>query len=161
MPPETVSDRPVPLRERTCRFGGCQKSFYVCQRCDRGQRYCSPECRDAARKLQHRSAVARYQRTPNGRRRHADHQRALRERRRARAENKVTDPSSPAPDTASSCGCDDHRSAPQTLLHPLAPTVLTSPQPIPPNGLRCQFCGCRGYLQKRDADEPDYPARCP
>jgi hypothetical protein len=161
MPPETVSDRPVPLRERTCRFDSCQKIFCVCRRCDRGQRYCSLACRDTARKLRHRSAVAHYQRTPNGRRRHADHQRALRERRRARAENKVTDPSSPAADTASSCGCDDARSAPQTRLQPLAPRLPTSPRPIPPNGLCCHFCGCRGYVQKRDADEPDYPARYP
>lgn len=161
MPPETVSDQPVLLRERPCRFDGCRRIFYVCRRCDRGQCYCSPECRNEARKLRHRCAVAQYQSTPHGRRRHADHQRAFRERQRARAENKVTDPPFPAPDAASSCGCDDARSVPQTRLPLPPPTVPTVPPPMPPNGLRCHFCGCRGYLRKRDVDEPDCPARYP
>jgi len=161
MPPETVFVDLVPLRERTCRFADCQKIFYFCERCDRGQRYCSPGCRDAARKPRHRAAVAKYQRTPHGRRRHAGHQRAFRERQRATAQNKVTDPSFPAADTASSCGCDDARSVPQTRLQPPPPSVPASPRPIPQSGLRCHFCGCRGYLRKRDTDEPDDRARYP
>jgi hypothetical protein len=160
MPPETVSIETVPLRERICKLLTCQKIFYICRRCDRGQVYCSPQCRGAARKEQHRKAAAKYQATRKGRRRHADRERARRERRRARAENKVTDPPFPAADTASSFLCDDARPVPQTRLQPLS-SVPPSPQPIPPPGLRCQFCGCPGYLPKRDADEPHHPARNP
>ena len=164
MPPDTVSVESVPLYEYVCQFDVCQKVFYVCQRCDRGPHYCSPECRAAARRLQHRAAAAKYQNTDRGRLRHAERQHRYRQRQRARSENKVTDPSFPAVDSPSSCGCDDSRPVPQssqTNLQPPPPIVSTAPQPIPPHDLHCHFCGCRGYLQKRDADEPDCPARHP
>jgi hypothetical protein len=32
----------APLRQRFCRGPGCDALFFVCSRCDRGQRYCSP-----------------------------------------------------------------------------------------------------------------------
>jgi len=161
MPPgtRTISVGPVPLCERACRFAGCQKIFFVCQRCDRGQRYCSPECRAAARRLQHRAPAAKYQNTIRGRRRHAERQQRYREKQRAHTEKKVTDPSSPVADSPSSCGCDDTRPASQPQIQPSP--AHTIPPPIPGGGLRCQFCGCPGYLPKRDADEPDHPGRHP
>jgi hypothetical protein len=164
MPPGTISVEPVPLCERDCQFAGCRKTFYVCPRCDRGQRYCSPECRAAARRLQHRTADAKYQKTDWGSRRHAKRQQRYREKHPASTEKIVTDPSFPLADSPSSCGCDDTRPIPQPQIQPLQiqpPPARTTPQPIPGGGLRCQFCGCRGYLQKRDSDEPDHPGKHP
>ena len=160
MPPETVSVETVPLRERTCELRTGQKIFFICRRCDRGQIYRSPPCSDAARKEKHRKAQAKYQDSAKGRRRRAAREWARRERLRVRAENKVADHPFPAADTASSFLCDDARPVPQTRFQPL-PSVPPCPQPIPPTSLRCQFCGCPGYLRKRDADEPDDPARYP
>jgi hypothetical protein len=160
MPTGTISVEPAPLDERTCHFADCQKIFYVCPRCDRGQGYCSPECRAAARRLQHRAAVAKYQLTPKGAYHHAECQKRYREKQRARTENKVTDPTFPAADSPSSCECDDTRPTPQPQMQALPP-AHTKPQPFPGGGLRCHFCGCRGYLQKRVPYEPDRPGRHP
>jgi hypothetical protein len=46
----------VVLRQRICRGSGCHVVFWICQHCDRGQRYCSPVCRGEARRRQHRTA---------------------------------------------------------------------------------------------------------
>ena len=46
----------VVLRQRTCCRSECCTVFWICQHCDRGQRYCSPACRTAARLQQRRSA---------------------------------------------------------------------------------------------------------
>ena len=35
----------VVLRLRICRNSGCLSMFWICSCCDRGQRYCSAECR--------------------------------------------------------------------------------------------------------------------
>jgi len=160
MPPETDSVEPVPLWERTCELRTCQKIFYICRRCDRGQIYCSPPCRDAARKEQHRKAQAKYQGSAKGRRRRAARERARRERLRACAENKVADHPSPVADSASSCGCDDSRPPPQPQIQ-RPPSAPIGPPPAPASGLRCQFCGCPGFLPKRDRNEPHYPGKHP
>ena len=36
--------------------------FYLCRRCDRGQQYCTPRCREKPRRLQGREANHRYER---------------------------------------------------------------------------------------------------
>lgn len=64
--------------------------FWICRRCDRSQRYCGPECRQAARRLQLRQANRRHQSSDPGRQDHRDHQRAYRQRARARATGRVT-----------------------------------------------------------------------
>jgi len=64
--------------------------FYLCRHCDRGQRYCSPRCREKSRRLQRRQANRRHQQSPEGRLDHRDRQRAYRRRLQAR----VTDQSS-------------------------------------------------------------------
>ena len=55
--------------------------FFLCSRCDRGQRYCGPACRRQARLRQHREANRRYQQSPEGRLDHRDRQQQYRERR--------------------------------------------------------------------------------
>jgi hypothetical protein len=67
--------------------------FYLCGRCDRGQRYCSERCRDKARREQRRAANRRHQQSPEGRLDHRDRQREYRRRLIAR---RVTDQGSDA-----------------------------------------------------------------
>jgi hypothetical protein len=69
------------LRPRICHGPNCGALFFVCSRCDRGQRYCSQECRAAARRLQQCAASRRYQRTEAGKEAHRTRQRSYRQRR--------------------------------------------------------------------------------
>jgi hypothetical protein len=46
----------VVLRQRVCRSQRCQTVFWICTHCDRGQRYCSADCRPEARRQQRRDA---------------------------------------------------------------------------------------------------------
>jgi hypothetical protein len=59
----------------------CTQVVVICQRCDRGQRYCSAECSRAARRDSHRAANRRYQATDQGRLLHATRQKQYRLRR--------------------------------------------------------------------------------
>jgi len=59
----------------------CLKLVRICRRCDRGNRYCSAECRVAGRRDCVRDARHRYQHSPRGRLLHSARQRALRQRR--------------------------------------------------------------------------------
>lgn len=82
------SDKIV-LRQRECY--GCQAVFWICRRCDRGQRYCSSQCRTLALREQRRRANRRHQHSPHGRLDHRDRQRDYRKRC---AQKRVTDKSS-------------------------------------------------------------------
>jgi hypothetical protein len=68
----------VVLRLRVCLR--CHVMFYICRRCDRGQRYCSPPCRVSALREQRRQANRRHQQTVAGRQDHRDRQRSYRKR---------------------------------------------------------------------------------
>jgi hypothetical protein len=76
---EGVAMSEVVLRMRRCR--ACGAIFSVCSHCDRGQCYCSQDCRRGARRQQLRAANRRYQRTDGGRRAHRTRQRSYRFRR--------------------------------------------------------------------------------
>lgn len=76
------------LRQRFCLASDCRAMFFLCSRCDRGQRYCSDACRQQARLGQHRVANRRYQQSEEGRLDHRDRQRCYRARR---AQARVTD----------------------------------------------------------------------
>jgi len=80
---------------RQVRCGHCGQIFFVCRRCDRGQVYCSADCRHQARRQSCRRANARHQASPEGRLDHRDRQRIYRMRRRARLAS-VTDQGSQA-----------------------------------------------------------------
>lgn len=80
----------VVLRQRVCRASGCNRVFWICRHCDRGQHYCSQLCRLRTRREQHRVANRRHQQSPEGRQDHRDRQRAYRRHLRTR----VTDVSS-------------------------------------------------------------------
>ncbi len=68
------------LRIVTCARSACRQLFFLCSHCDRGHRYCGPDCRDIARRSCLREAGRRYQTTRSGRHAHAERQRRYRER---------------------------------------------------------------------------------
>jgi hypothetical protein len=74
---------PLTLREARCHH--CSRIFYICRYCDRGQHYCSIECRTTRQKKIRPRANRRHQLSREGRRDHADRQ------RRYRLLKKVTD----------------------------------------------------------------------
>ena len=100
--------------------------FYVCRRCDRGQRYCSERCRGKARREQRRAANRRHQRSEEGRLDHRDRQRAY---RRRLVLLRVTDQGS------------DEEVRSSTL--PPLPQLLVEP---PSGEAICSVCGRRGML---------------
>jgi len=59
----------------TCSY--CWKKFVVCRPDYRGQRYCKDVCRKLGPPALRRRANAKHQRSEEGRRDHAEHQRAL------------------------------------------------------------------------------------
>jgi hypothetical protein len=68
------------LRIRRCNDPTCNAMFTICERCDRGQRYCSAACRTRMRRQQRVAATRRYQASPAGKQAHIKRQRAYRER---------------------------------------------------------------------------------
>ncbi len=68
-------------RMSICARDCCRQLFAVCGRCDRGRRYCSPECASATRWEQLRRAGRQYQQTPRGRSAHAIRQARYRARK--------------------------------------------------------------------------------
>ena len=125
-------DDEVILRQRVCRGSGCQAVFWICQHCDRGQRYCSPACRGQARLQQRRNANCRHQRSPEGRLDHRDRQRQY---RRRRARGRVTDQGSLSLISPAPCGCGTSGSLPISRSWP-------TPQPV--RFLCCILCGRSG-----------------
>jgi hypothetical protein len=59
-----IDDHAV-LRLRICGHAAGRALFTICVSCDRGQRYCSPECRSEVRRQRH-DANCRYQQSDEG-----------------------------------------------------------------------------------------------
>ena len=76
----TAHDHHEGLRPRQCCEPSCGAMFAVCASCDRGQRYCSVQCRIRQRRTQVRAAGKRYQASDAGKRAHCRRQQAYRER---------------------------------------------------------------------------------
>lgn len=79
------------LRQVECHW--CYKIFYVCQRCWRGQAYCSEGCSRAGAHHAHREAQRRYRQTSYGREAHREAER----RRRMRIIKKTVDDGTSTP----------------------------------------------------------------
>jgi hypothetical protein len=127
------------LRQRVCSQVECRAVFWICEHCDRGQRYCGSACRTEARLKQRRSANRRYQHSPEGRLDHRDRQREYR-RRRAR----VTDQGSHSitfPALSRSEG-----TTPTTVCSSSSNATCRQPRPEkrPIPFLRCIVCGRSG-----------------
>ena len=73
-----IDDNAV-LRLRICGHAACRALFTICVSCDRGQRYCSPECRSEVRRQRH-DANCRYQQSDVGWDSHRRCQQRYRER---------------------------------------------------------------------------------
>jgi hypothetical protein len=71
------------FRQRFCKAADCRALFCICSNCDRGQLYCSNECRRRSRLEQLRAARRRHQQSAEGRDDHRDRQRAYRRRKTA------------------------------------------------------------------------------
>ena len=67
------------LRLRRCRH--CQRLFYLCRRCDRGQCYCGAECRDQRQLILRRESDASFRNSPEAKLDQRDRQRNYRRRR--------------------------------------------------------------------------------
>ena len=76
--------REVVLRRLTCRWPDCGATFYICNSCYRGHRYCGKPCRKKARREQRRRANRRYRQSLEARLDQRDRQREYRERCRRR-----------------------------------------------------------------------------
>ena len=129
----------VVLRQRFCYADECRAMFLLCSNCDRGQRYCSLECRRAARLRQHRAANRRYQQSLEGKLDHRDRQQRYRERRcRAR----VTDHGSILIicSASSVCGTEEGIS-PDAQQSAAAPVLPRWPENRPGIRLCCRVCG--------------------
>ena len=114
--------------------------FYLCQRCDRGQRYCRPHCREKSRRLQRREANRRYQQSLglDGRLDHRQRQREYRQRLKAR----VTDQSSLR---ASPCVNLTAPPTPEPAEAPPASDFFPgSDAEYAARWVVCQICGRRG-----------------
>jgi hypothetical protein len=107
----------------------CRAQVLICPACDRGHRYCSPECARVSRCCSQRAAGQRYQGSRRGRHAHAERARRWRERQR-----KVTHQGSLAPQPDALLPVD---SAPVITGLEDQPLALAA-API----LRCHFCGC-------------------
>ena len=132
----------VVLLLRICLRSDCRAMFFLCQHCDRGQRYCSLDCRYQARLHQRRRANRRHQQSPEGRLDHRDRQREYRQRR---AQARVTDQGSLLIISSSSSGCEQIDAtpvdAPRRSDHSLFPRW---PEKRPGVGLYCRVCGRAG-----------------
>lgn len=136
----------------------CGIQVQLCTRCDRGQRYCTPSCSSAARRIAQREAAQRYQRSRRGRMAHAARSRRWRVRRRPRAPvtpklleldaNIVTHQGSPdsTHDAPLVAWTNDHAK----LTPPTRCTQGASLHARPPTGTTCQRCGTplTGWLRQ-------------
>jgi hypothetical protein len=77
------------FRQRFCKAADCRALFCICSNCDRGQLYCSNECRHRSRLEQLRAARRRHQQSAEGRDDHRDRQRAYRRRKTAISQTSV------------------------------------------------------------------------
>lgn len=77
--------------------------FWICVCCDRGQRYCTGECRGHVRRRQRQAANRRHQQSAEGRLDHRDRQRAYRCGQLLR---RVTEPENDAVQPGIDPGCE-------------------------------------------------------
>ena len=115
----------------------CGMNFCVCQRCWRGQAYCSEECRRSGRRRVHREAQRRYRRTLKGKKAHCQAENRRRHGWSKKNEKKMDD--------LSSRGLA--KRAIGLLVY--AYLVLARARAGFDSSKRCHFCGCKGQVVDR------------
>lgn len=109
----------------------CHRQVLICQRCDRGQRYCADQCRQYARKASRQRANKKYQSSHKGRMNNAMQQKRFRQKKN-RHTKIVTDQGSP-PGLAN-----------DLLLAAVRPGKKNRDFPPCQSVTGCHFCGCPG-----------------
>lgn len=120
----------------------CRAVFFVCSWCDRGNRYCGVVCSTASRRQSVRCAGRRYQRSPEGRRRHRHRQNRYR-LRQAVARNVTHQGTREEVVSERVSGCDTETPS---------SSVCAASAPPPPSIPRrhvCVICGspCRPFVR--------------
>lgn len=108
------------LSGRTLQCACCHTEVLVCADCDRGQRYCSAECRKQARLASQRRASRIYQNSHVGRCYHARRQRCLRARRRQAQREQQLIPKNSDSSGPSQEACAGDLLAPRLSVRPAA-----------------------------------------
>jgi hypothetical protein len=146
------------FREQRCRW--CQRVFYICPCCDRGQAYCAPDCQRAAREEQVREAKRKYLTDEDVREGERVRQRERRARVRDQGSQKlVLDASVPIDAMRALMGSggirgegnehgsevspvDGHESTPSISAEPSEDLAGAASRARPVAGeVRCAFCG--------------------
>jgi hypothetical protein len=132
------------LRRVVCALPECARVFFLCSRCDRGNRYCSVACRASARCVSQRAARRRHQATETGLQDHRDRNRAYRARRRVTDHPTGLRParrSLPSPSEPPAHGTQTEHDASAFIL------VTAFAADRPP---RCERCGRRGRVLRNE-----------
>ena len=123
----------MPLSSRLYFCSRCHVLVIICSHCDRGQRYCTGECRHQARAESAQRASRKYQSTRAGRFNNAARQQRFRDRR----SQKVT-----------------HQGSPSKQTHDLLKIRITETKKIPKpsfsgSAIHCHYCGaeCDPFLR--------------
>jgi hypothetical protein len=117
--------------------GWCEANFCVCQRCWRGQVYCSDRCRESGRRRVHREAQRRYRKTPKGKKAHCQAENRRRHGWSKEKGKKMDDPSSR--------GWAGWAIGLLIYIHLVTVHVRAW---VDRSG-RCHFCGCKGRIVDR------------
>ena len=138
---------------RTLQCASCHIEVLVCAPCDRGQRYCSAECRKQARLASQRRASRIYQNSRAGRCNHARRQQRWRARQRMRQQEQQL-----IPKNSDSSGPSQEACAGDLLAPRLEVMVPTPCKPTP--AWHCHWCarpvasGVRRSWLARATSEP-------
>ena len=134
-----MAAKPVVLLRRLCRNEGCAAAFFICESCERGQLYCGDACGEQARLRKCREYNRKHQQSLDGRRDHADRQRAYRGKQ---ASKKVTDQGSNRTSESGNVGVADWIRASSARTHSMKPKWSGG------GFARCCICGRRGVLAR-------------
>lgn len=146
--------------DRTYICAWCQSEVRVCTQCDRGQRYCSANCRQQSRRACQRRASACYQSSRVGCINHARRQQQYRERKRQETQRQERGPG--AEQIVTQQGSQD-TSAGDLLACEIELDEIKSQADAPASQLHCHWCGRAisgvrrlGWLRYAVQDEPDH-----
>jgi len=125
-----------------CDRADCRQVFFLCRRCDRGDRYCSRACAGQARHATLRAASRRYQQSRRGRGYHAARQARYRRCRGPR--EKVTHQTSRAPRPCGIVTAPSVRTVTRTVAQEEPNDADASHPRSAVSRLRCARCGQPG-----------------
>jgi hypothetical protein len=131
----------------------CNCIVIICSQCDRGNIYCAGECAAQARQEKQAKAQKSYQSTPEGRRLHALHQRAYRQRQLEKVTHQSSQPLLPYDVLVTPSKEETTQEKPSSRepeVPPMADDVSNEASDVTgaatvagKSDLYCHFCGCR------------------